>query len=113
MVNPGSNTVSVLDAHTGAVRRTVPGGVRPLHVAMDARTGRAFVPGIAGATVSILDTRTGTVLRTLHTGRYGAVPAALSHTLFLQRCSAGALSAAATGYIPSSDTRRPCSSATC
>ena len=36
----------------------------------------------------------------------GAVPAALSPTLFLQRCSAGAQSAAATGHTPSTDTRR-------
>jgi YVTN family beta-propeller protein len=58
----------MLDAVSGAViHTTVVGGV-PNQVAVDARTGRAFVLNDATNAVSVLDTTTGGVLRTLHPG---------------------------------------------
>jgi YVTN family beta-propeller protein len=50
--DPGS--VSVLDARTGAIRRTITLGRSPRALALDTRTGRAFV--VSGSnTVAILD----------------------------------------------------------
>jgi DNA-binding beta-propeller fold protein YncE len=55
------DSVSMLDAHSGAVLRTIPRiGIRPLVV--DARAGHVFVPGARG--LSMLDARTGRLLRT-------------------------------------------------
>jgi len=62
-------TVTVLDARTGAVRRTAQlvdvGGAREIAVAE--RSGRLFVnPGGSGTfTINVLDARTGTLIRTV------------------------------------------------
>jgi DNA-binding beta-propeller fold protein YncE len=55
------DSVSMLDAHSGAVLRTIGRiGIRPL--AVDARAGHIFVPGVRR--LGMLDTRTGRLLRT-------------------------------------------------
>jgi YVTN family beta-propeller protein len=51
--DPGS--VSVLNARTGAVRRTITLGRSPRAIALDSRTGRAFVVTGGSNTVAILD----------------------------------------------------------
>jgi DNA-binding beta-propeller fold protein YncE len=51
--DPGS--VSVLDARTGAIRRTITLGRSPRAIALDSRTGRAFVVTGGSNTVAILD----------------------------------------------------------
>jgi YVTN family beta-propeller protein len=51
--DPGS--VSVLDARTGAVRRTITLGRSPRAIALDTRTERAFVVSGGSNTVAILD----------------------------------------------------------
>ena len=51
--DPG--TVSVLDARTGTVRRTITLGRSPRAIALDSRTGRAFVVTGGSNTVTILD----------------------------------------------------------
>jgi YVTN family beta-propeller protein len=51
--DPGS--VSVLDARTGAVRRTITLGRSPRAIALDTRTGRAFVVTGGSNIVAILD----------------------------------------------------------
>jgi YVTN family beta-propeller protein len=51
--DPGS--VSVLDARTGVVRRTITLGRSPQAIALDTRTGRAFVVTGSSNTVAILD----------------------------------------------------------
>jgi hypothetical protein len=57
-------TVSVLDAGSGALLRTVPVGAGPLALAVDERTHHAFVMG-ADATVRLLDARSGALLSTV------------------------------------------------
>jgi DNA-binding beta-propeller fold protein YncE len=76
----GRGTVSVLDARTGAVLRTVIVGSVPSAVTVDAHTGRVFVlnsnvtvthndvRSIGRGTVSVLDARTGMMLRTIAVG---------------------------------------------
>jgi len=44
----GSGSVSVLDAQSGMLLRTVPVGVEPAVIAVDERAGRAFVVNVAG-----------------------------------------------------------------
>jgi YVTN family beta-propeller protein len=51
--DPGS--MSVLDARTGVVRRTITLGWSPRAIALDTRTGRAFVVTGGSNTVAILD----------------------------------------------------------
>jgi len=46
LTGPGS--VSVLDAQSGMLLRTVPVGVEPAVIAVDERAGRAFVVNVAG-----------------------------------------------------------------
>ncbi len=64
--------VSVFDARSGALLRTVTVGMVPLSIADDAATGHVFVtnqgePNIKGSrSVSMLDARTGAVLHTTH-----------------------------------------------
>ena len=68
VANADGNRVSILDARTGVVLRTVLVGKNPFAVAVDARTRRAFVLNDLDNSVSILDTRTGAVLRTVPVG---------------------------------------------
>jgi YVTN family beta-propeller protein len=58
-------TVTVLDARSGTVLRTVTVGYGPGALALDARLGRAFVANRYDGTVSVLDVATGAVLRTV------------------------------------------------
>jgi DNA-binding beta-propeller fold protein YncE len=72
-----AGTLSVLDARTGALLRTVITGIAPSAVAVDAQTSRVFVANAGSldgqgrsrgdGSVSMLDARTGAVLRTLPT----------------------------------------------
>jgi DNA-binding beta-propeller fold protein YncE len=75
LTGPGS--VSVLDARTGRVLRTVAGGVAPGAVEVDQQTERVFVinRGTGGnnrGSVSMLDARTGSLMRTVRVGVYPA-----------------------------------------
>ena len=69
---PGvTGIVRVLDARSGDLVRTVTLGLFPQGVAVNERTGRAFVTsvGVGGAgLVGVLDTRTGRLLRTVDVG---------------------------------------------
>jgi YVTN family beta-propeller protein len=67
VVNQSGNTVSVVDARTGAVLRTVAVGEYPDAAAVDEHSGRAFVGAFDG-TVSVIDTRSGKLLRTTMVG---------------------------------------------
>jgi YVTN family beta-propeller protein len=58
-------TVTVLDARSGTVLRTVTVGYGPGAIALDARRGRAFVTNRYDGTVSVLDVAAGAVLRTV------------------------------------------------
>jgi len=69
VANGDSNTVSVLDARTGAVIRTTPVGQTPQAVAVDRVTGRAFVVNSSSNTVSVLAASTGRVVRTVAVGK--------------------------------------------
>jgi YVTN family beta-propeller protein len=55
----------------GAVVRTVIVGVFPSYIALDARTGHAFVANSLDASVSVLDDTDGAVLRTVPVGSNG------------------------------------------
>src|SRR2546421_4709272 len=63
----GPGSVSMLDAHTGRVLRTVRISADPHHIALDERIGRVYVLS-DDTTLSVIDTRTGALLatRTLH-----------------------------------------------
>jgi len=69
VTNEGDGSVSLLDARTGTVRRTLRLGFTPLALAVDARAGRAVVVGWpmpqghedGAAQVSTIDTRASTV----------------------------------------------------
>ena len=65
-VTSGS-AVSVLDATSGSLLRTVRLGAFPVDIAVDTTANRVFVPTGFG-TVSLLDARSGALLRTVHTG---------------------------------------------
>jgi DNA-binding beta-propeller fold protein YncE len=60
--------VSVLDAHTGRLLYTFAAGKTPVWMAMDARTGRAFVVAGAGTGLRVLDPRNGHLQRTVLAG---------------------------------------------
>lgn len=60
----GAGYMSVLDAQSGIIVRTVPIGPFPGSVEVDAPTGHVFVTHDQG--VTMLDARTGRVLRTIH-----------------------------------------------
>jgi len=49
------NTLSVLDARSGALLRTVEVGTMPRAIAIDDRTGHAFVASVRARTVGIID----------------------------------------------------------
>jgi YVTN family beta-propeller protein len=61
--------VSLLDARSGRVLRTVPLGLSAAAIAVDERTGRAFVSDTLDRTVLVLDGRTASVVRTVAVGR--------------------------------------------
>jgi YVTN family beta-propeller protein len=51
LVPLGNGTVTVLDARSGAVLRTVPVGTYPTAITVDERAGRAFVVNASGTSV--------------------------------------------------------------
>jgi DNA-binding beta-propeller fold protein YncE len=59
----GPGSVSMLDAHTGRVLRTVRISADPHHIALDERIGRVYVLS-DDSTLSVIDTRTGALLAT-------------------------------------------------
>jgi YVTN family beta-propeller protein len=87
VVNSGDNSVSLLDARSGSVLRTVPlrngavekRGDRSTTAVDDERTSRIFVVNQrtppANSSVSVLDARSGIVLRTTRVGLLAAVAA--------------------------------------
>jgi YVTN family beta-propeller protein len=68
----GVISVSMLDAHTGALLRMVPVhlGRGTVEMAADGRTRRVFVMSYAGNAVGVLDAQTGTVIRTVAVGKH-------------------------------------------
>ncbi len=71
VVNDGDFSVSMLDARTGTLLRTVLVGPFPVDLAVDEHTGHLFVlsQGNGGhGTVSMLDARSGAVLATTYVG---------------------------------------------
>jgi YVTN family beta-propeller protein len=68
----GKGSVTVLDARSGAIQRTVRVGLSPLAIALDERVGRAFVVSYGRdnrtGRLSALDTHSGTVVRTVTVG---------------------------------------------
>src|SRR2546423_3653259 len=64
----GNGHVSVLDARSGRLLYTIAAGKTPVWMAMDARTGHAFVIDGAGTGLRVLDARTAHLLRTVLTG---------------------------------------------
>lgn len=94
--------LSMLDARTGTLLRTVALGALPLHLggarlAVDTRTGRVFIPN--GGGITMLDARTGAPLRTIAAGGYatkvdelrGHVFSLSSHALAMLDARSGAL----------------------
>lgn len=70
-----AGTITMLDAHTGALLRTVRVGRDPSALAVAARTGRLFVADPLDDRVSVLDATSGTLLRSTGVGR---APAAIA-----------------------------------
>jgi len=69
----GMGTISMLDARTGVILRTIPVHGRPYAAAVHGRAGHAFITNLGDATlvdgaVLMLDARTGRVLRTIPVG---------------------------------------------
>jgi YVTN family beta-propeller protein len=60
--------VSMLDARSGAVLRSVRVGWQPDALAVDARTDRVFVANLADGTLSVLDATSGRLLRAVAVG---------------------------------------------
>ncbi len=65
----GPGAVSMIDARSGALVHTVAVGLGPTAIAVDGRTGRAFVLNGQSDSVSVVDTSSGTVRRTVRVGR--------------------------------------------
>lgn len=70
VANGDSNDVSILDARSGMVIRTVPVRRTPQAIAVDEKTGRVFVANSGDGSVSVLDARTGALMRTIPVGSY-------------------------------------------
>src|SRR5439155_21649044 len=67
VTTPRSNSVSVLDARSGRLLRSLSGKI-PLQAAVDARSGHVFVANIHAGTLSLLDAASGRLLRTIKVG---------------------------------------------
>jgi DNA-binding beta-propeller fold protein YncE len=76
----GNGHVSVLDARTGRLLYTFAAGKTPVWMAMDARTGRAFVLDGSSTGLHVLDTRNGRLLRTVLAGLHPGIPVADDQT---------------------------------
>lgn len=74
--NGQSNTASLFDAVTGAVKMTIATGKKPDAAVWDARAARAYVMNGADGTVTVIDPAAGRAVATLTVGgtlEYGAV----------------------------------------
>jgi YVTN family beta-propeller protein len=69
VANLASNTVSVLNADSGALLRTGPVGTAPSDVEVDDANGHVFIANTRSDTVSVLDDKTGRVLRVIAVGK--------------------------------------------
>jgi DNA-binding beta-propeller fold protein YncE len=70
----GNGYVSVLDARSGRLLYTFAAGKASVAMAMDARTGRAFVVEGSSTGLCVLDARTGHLLRTVLAGLHPGIP---------------------------------------
>ncbi|MDD4911772.1 MAG: hypothetical protein PHP57_05705 [Sideroxydans sp.] len=68
VANSGSNSISVIDAETNALFKTIPVGKFPTALAVNNTTNRAYVANTGDNTLSVIDTLSDTVLTTLPTG---------------------------------------------
>lgn len=68
IANEGSNTVSVIDPATGAVRSTIPVGPGPRSVALRPDGTQAYVTNSGDNTVSVIDTATGNLAASIPVG---------------------------------------------
>ncbi len=68
VTNPGANTVSVLDTAEKSVVKTIPVGISPARVALDANGARAYVTNTGSNSVSVIDTATNAVVRAVTVG---------------------------------------------
>jgi YVTN family beta-propeller protein len=68
VANTSSNSVSVLDARSGALLRTVVVGTGPSAVAVDERIGKVFVSTLGDDRTRVLDAQSGSVVRTIRVG---------------------------------------------
>lgn len=68
LTHPAGDTVSVLDATTHAVLKTVRVGDGPEGVSVDARSHTAYVTNAISGTVSVIDTKLATVTATVPVG---------------------------------------------
>jgi YVTN family beta-propeller protein len=66
---PGPTIVILLDARSGTVLRTVSVGLSVAAIAVDERTGQAFVSDTQDRTLLVLDGRTASVVRAVAVGR--------------------------------------------
>src|SRR5262249_8448198 len=66
--NLGEATVSVLDARSGVVLRTMGVGQAPAALAVAPQTDRVYIANSGDATVSVLDAWSGSVIRTVAVG---------------------------------------------
>jgi YVTN family beta-propeller protein len=69
VANYSSNTVSVLNASTGAQITTIPVGANPNGIALSLDGTRLVVANLSGNSVSVIDTSSNTVLGTVALGR--------------------------------------------
>lgn len=83
VTNRTDDTVSMLDARSGAVLRTLPVGQGPLSLAVDTRTRRVFVVNETAGSVSVLDARTGRRYRTVPVGAIRPQPEAAANPVDL------------------------------
>ncbi len=99
----GAGTVSVLDAHTGAVLRTVSVGTGPFTLVVAERTTRAFIINALDGSVTLLDARSGGVVRRVVVGRLplAAAVATLTNRVFIINHNSDSVSVldAADGHV--------------
>jgi YVTN family beta-propeller protein len=93
VASPGSS-VSVLNATSGAVLRTVVAGKLLRTVAVDERDGRVFVADYGGGSVSVLDAHSGRIVRTVAVGRgpYALAVDQGTHRVFVANYDGGTVS---------------------
>jgi len=105
VVNGDSDSVNVLDARTGQALHTIPAGLGPRSIAVDAGAGRIFLARLDG-TVQVLDSRTGQLIRHLTAGTEPSAIALDARTgqLFVtnMRDGGASQSAPAWGWVPQS-----------